>query len=308
MDIILSGDDFWKNQIKNNFWVSLILSGEGSCMYLLIKDIGKELEEFILGGKAEATELHVFTAKQEKALISKWKGLGMEATYHSQQIEYMYRRVTVTYLRVRDPASDSAISLIPWFMIPGRPFPVFIYVYAIWHYQKTGGKSLRESAAAAGKLFGIKRLNKSTVSRNIKAMGEFIDIAHIDRPLAVEEPERPSDWEMIGLIPEILRGELPIESLALPAPVNRAKASKRALSGIPVEFSRITKDRGPCSEKKARDSRKRPARARGKRLRRVQRQPEFVGFQQIEKTRIAFIGICRAIVLDAASTYHRFLI
>ena len=251
-------------------------------------------------------------------MIRRWERNGLRAAYHRQQIDYMNWKATVTYLRVCDPATGTSISLIPWFMLPGRPYPVFAYVYAIWHYQSTGEKSLSLSAAAAGKLFGIGGLNKSTVSRNIKAMGDFIDLSHIDRPLATGACGSQSDEEMIGRIPEILRCSPPNESLEeiygemakrLPAPINSKEAAKLALSGIPVEYSQIMKCGGNDPDNgKLRDCRKRPARPRKKGTRRVQRPLRFASPHQIEKARIAFIGICQALVLDAAATYRRFLI
>ena len=316
MSILLSNDEFWKGLNKNNFPIPFILVGNELRWYYLIRDIDKGLEEFIVTGKTESTEFHVFSKDQEQAMVRNWRQLGFVVTYHSQQISYKHRRVAITYLQVCEPASGASISLIPWFMVPGRPFPVFVYIYAIWHYYSTGRKSLSVSAAVTGKLFGIKGFNKSTVSRNIKAMGNFIDISQIDRPLAADRRETLSDGEMISCIPEIMRDIPSIETLEemygekvkrLPSPVSRAETVKHALSGIPENYSKITADRIP-NDKNHNDHRKRPARPRGKKAKHVQRRLEFVGSQQIEATRIAFIRICRSLVLDAAGAYHQFLI
>jgi hypothetical protein len=312
---ILSKDEFGKDLNKKIFEIPLVLADSRLRLYFLINDLDVSLEEFILSGMSDSVEFHVFPEDQEQEMIRLWRKLGLICTYHSQQIEYMYRLVTITYLRIHDPTTGASISLLPWFLLPGRPFPVFVYVYAICHYYSTGKKSLSVSAAAARKMFGIKGFNKSTLSRNIKAMGNFIDISQIDRPLSVDWREALSDEEKIDRIPEILGDTPSIENLEeifgekvkhLPEPVNRAKEIEHTLSGIPEKYSKITIDRAPdCG--KPRDDRKRPTRSRGKTVR-VQRRPEFVGSQQIEKIRIAFFEICRSLVLDAAGTYHRFLL
>jgi hypothetical protein len=157
-------------------------------LYFLVRDISQELEEFILTGKKHSDELHVFSEEREREMIKVWRQLGLKVAYHYQQIEYMRCNVMITYLRVFNPATDINISLIPWFMLPpNRPYPIFVYVYSIWYYHITGKKSLSQSAAAAGKLFGIDSLNKSTVCRSIKSLEGFIDISRIDRPLSVDE-------------------------------------------------------------------------------------------------------------------------
>lgn len=195
-------------------------------------------------------------------------------------------------------------------------YPIFTYIYAIWYYQTTGKKSLSQSAAAAGKLFGIDTMNKSTVSRNIKAMEHFIEISQIDRLLPTDEPEAPSDEEVIERIPEILGSGASVESLErrygqrikrLPEPIRHTGTEQDILSAIPGELSQVVKD-GEPAKKKTRDVRKRPGRPRGKGSRRAQRQPDFVDIAQIEKTRRAFIEICRSMVVNAAAVYHRFLI
>lgn len=319
MSIIAPKQDLWNTLTKKKYSIPLIggiLSDGASCLYLLIKDISKELEDFILTGKMCTAEIHVLPTEQERTIMERWKQMGLTVTYHRQRIEYMYREATITYLCVGDPVTGIKISLIPWFMLPGRPYPIFVYIYAIWHYQITGKKSLSLSAAAAGKMSGISTLNKSTVSRNIKAMENFIEISHIDRPLSTDEPEMPSDEDMIERIPEILGGDANVESLErrrgqkikhLPEPIRHTETVQDILSAIPDEFPQIVKD-GEPAKKKTRDVRKRPGRPRGKGSQRAQRQPDFVDMAQIEKTRRAFIEICRGIVLNAAAVYHRFLI
>jgi hypothetical protein len=208
------------------------------------------------------------------------------------------------------------VSLTPWFLIEGRPYPVFLYIYAIWHYHANGKKSLKQSAVAAGKLFGVESFNKSTVSRSIKAMAHFIDATNIDRPLADNNSGFPCHDEIIEQVPKMLNDRKLVESLEemhpelianLPDPVRDTATADNIFSAIPAKLSRIIKCQEPAG-RKSRDIRKRAARPRAKKPKRVQRHFVFAEHRQLEETRIAFIEICCGLVLDAASTYHRFLI
>lgn len=258
--------------------------------------------------------MHVFSEEREQALIGGWKKLGLKVTHQYQQLEYMGRRVTIAYLKVRNPKTGVSISMIPWFMLPGRPYPVFTYIYSVWHYHKTGEKSLKESAAATGKLFGITGLNKSTVSRTIKAMECFIDISLINEPPGTDGQGMPSGKDMLGCVPEILKGCRTAASLEeefagkvkpLPAPVRCKEAVIGLLGGIRDGYAQIMKTKEPAGGK-SRDDRKRPARPRNKN-KRVQRPTDFVGDRELVTIRRGFIAECRKTIMGAAAKYHRFL-
>ena len=69
MDILLPEDGFWKTLNKNSMLIPLALVDGASSLYFLISDINEDLENFILTGKAESTEYHVFTEERERELI-----------------------------------------------------------------------------------------------------------------------------------------------------------------------------------------------------------------------------------------------
>ncbi|MCL2060593.1 MAG: hypothetical protein FWH01_16335 [Oscillospiraceae bacterium] len=311
MAILPPSCEVWNSLAKNFFGAPAALAGRGHCIYILIRRLSEALEAFILTGKPGDGALHVFDEKQERAIAGHWASLGLTVTYRSQQITYMNHTVTVKYLHVHNPTTNAGASLIPWFMRPGRPYPIFTYVYAVWHYLSTGEKSLSLSAAAAQKVFGVGRLNKSTVSRNMEAMARTIAMAGVDRPLAADGREAPPDEETIARVPQMLAGGPPAEGLGATrdaaAPAGGNAALRRALGGIPAELSKVEKGGGPGGGK-ARDGRKRGARPRAERKKPAQRIVRFVDSWQIERARIAFIGICRRAVLVAAEKYHRFLL
>jgi len=318
MYIIPSDSELWNSEIEKIFGGAIkgpVTLGGGSCMYILIKDLDDALEAYIATGMTDRHVLRVFSDERERAMAEGWERSGLRVTYRSQKIEYMHDTATITFPQVRDPVSGMKIALIPWFLIPGRPYPVFAYIFAIRHYQITGEKSLSESAAAAGKTFGIDSLNKSTVSRSIAAFGGFAESARIERPLAVDAPDTPTDAEMIGRIPELLRGSpagTPAETAggtpgSVPTPTIRAEAARMALSGVPDGHCSVTREAGSRKSGKRR-GRKRPARPRGKPLKCVQQRMVFVDSRRIWEARKAFIGVCLGLAMDAATAHHRFLI
>ena len=306
-----------------------IFIDRASCIYILVKDVAKELEDFILTGKTKTREIHVFPHDREQSVISDWAQLGYDVAYCSQRIDYMDELATIKYLKAHNPNTGVSVSLIPWFLIPGRPYLVFVYAYAIWHYHITGKKSLKETALATGKLFKIRSINKSTVSRSIKAMEGFIEVSAIDRDRAATGQGASSGQagglpggqaeetceDAIGRATEILTGWPSIEYLEeayrgnarqLPGPVN-AKAAGFVISAVPTGHSQIIIHSEPGRRKNL-DARKRPPRPRNKKTQPVQHHLRFVDFSQREKIRKEFIEICKHFVLDAATTYHRFLV
>jgi len=316
LSILPQENDFWNNPNNNNFELPLILVDGADCLYYLVQDISEELDSFITTGRTDTQEFTVFSKKQEQLLTSHWAHLGFIITHHSQKVEYMHHGVSITYLKVQNPKTGMSISFLPWFLLPDRPYPVFLYIFAICHYNRADKKSLSQSAAAAGKMFGVKSLNKSTVSRNIKALENIIDISRINIPLSIEQPELPSNEELVKLVPEILSSASSIDSLEekygemikqLPMPINSTEAVHHVLSNIPIEHSKVIKDK-EVFRRVTRDIRKRPPRPRPPKSKCVQRPLEFINFGELEQKRKGFINDCRCLVLDAAVSYHRFLV
>ena len=316
MAIVQPKSENWNSEIKNKISFPIVFVDCESDIYLHINEINEELEKFILTEKTDALELHVLPEAQEQAKESYWRELGFMVTYHRQKFIYMHHSMSVVYPQIMNPATGAKIMLLPWFILPGRPYPIFTYIYAIWHYHSTEKKSQKESAAAAGKLFGIKSFNKSTVSRSIKAMENIIELAEIDMPLPVDEPNLPSDSELFEYVPKILNGAIKIEEIKakygdavkrLPAPINEGSPVQRALSEIPSEYSKVIEE---CEPEKRRlsDRRKRPPRPRNKEKKLKPRRVVFVDDAQIKRMRKAFIEICRSLVLNATAAYHTYLI
>jgi len=296
--------------------IPAVLAAGESCLYYLVKELNEELENFIQTRKTDVEEFHVFSDECEQAMLRYWKQAGLSVTYRCQQITYMRRTVSIKYFHVANPESGACISLIPWFMLHGRPYPVFVYIYAVWHYINTGKKSMQTSAAAAGKIFGIDGFNKSTLSRNMNCMEQIFDIKQIGQPLSAAGRAAPSAVEMAALIPEILKSRQSAELLAaacggkikaIPGRASHTGRLSAALGSIPQNLSNVIKAVGHVPGG-ARDMRKRPKREHKSKGAAKKREPGFAMPQQLEQTRIAFIAVCRDIVMDAAIKYHCLII
>ena len=305
-----------KKQLQSLFSGIPIAFEDGkSCIFVLVKDLSKDIEDFILAGKPGITELHLLSKEQSQELQKYCKRLGLKCSFHSQMLEYMRCKAEIIYPQISNPVAGLKVALIPWFVLPGRPFPIFVYTYGIWHYTTGEQTSMRLSAEETRDLFGIGSFNKSTLSRSIKAMEGFLNISAIDRPLSTNEPKISPTDELIIHIPELLitcptieslEKAFGIKSVPLPPPVNRKVEIANIMSNIP-EGLRVAVNSKNIIKK-------------GHLVTRHNRQPQkstesctkhktdFVETPEKKRIRLEFIAICKAMVLDAAIGFHRFLI
>jgi len=314
MGILTQNTNEKQETIKNILRdIPMILIDGCDCLYYLVRNLSEELDKFISTGKTDVNEFDVLPEAQQREMADHCERLDLSVTYHRQQMEYMNHKVTIKYPRITNPKTDMSVSTIPWFILPDRPYPIFIYVYAAFHYYGTGKKSLRLSAAAAVKMFGIESLNKSTVSRSIKIMERIFNIVQIDRPLSTAEPDTPPAKSMEGLIEKILGEDLSMEQVkeiygdnakSLTVGTVHTENIPAALSGIPHEYCEVIKERRPAealrSDKRQRQTRERRSKPKKPLI-------TFIEPHKIERMRIEFINICKNLVMDAATTYRQFL-
>ena len=292
------------------------LSTGGECIYMLVKDISKELEGFIYTGMTDKSRLHALSREDERAVAECCGRHGLTLNYCSQCLEYMHRKVTVAYPQIRYRKGAAKVLLIPWFTLPDRLYPVFTYIYAIWHYNASGKKSQRLSAAAAGKVFGIDSFHKSTVCRNIKAMEGLAESIMGGSPAPDEKSGKQAAVDVIESIPEILK-HCPTaaalkESLGgtvfpMPEHMNNTQKPGDALSSIPLDYSKAIVE-PPHSGSRQRDTRKRPPRPYRRPGNHVQRPLRFADSAKIRRIRRDFIAACRDKVIDTATAHHKFLL
>ena len=331
--IVQCENDFGNTPNENIYEQPFVVGNGETGLYYLANGVSAELEYFINTGKRPEKdvgtdkEYHVFPQEQEAQMVNRWTELGMTVAYRRQQIE-LACRITIVYMQVKNPGTGLSVSVIPWFVAAGRPYPIFAYAYAIGHYQRAEKKSLEESAAAVRKLFGISGFHKSTVSRSLNAKDGLIDDSRHSQPLEAEALKGPgflydipaaphqSHESITGQVSRLLTAYPSVKALKrdigeklkrLPDPIRRAGGISYALGAVPDKRFEIIVHSGP-GNKKPGGHRKRPPRARNKGPKPVQRPLKFVDYPQREENRKAFIAICRRAAIGAAIMRHRFLI
>jgi len=61
------------------------------------------------------------------------------------------------------------VIIIPWFLIPGRPFPIQVHLYACGLYSSTSTIGQRGAAESTRDKFHLEKFSHSTVSRSFRA-------------------------------------------------------------------------------------------------------------------------------------------
>lgn len=91
-----------------------------------------------------------------------------EVRQHRYHIEYNRRELEIVCPRYIF-ADGVHIVVIPWFLLPGRPYPVQVYLYACSLYSANPGIGQRGAAKATREKFKLETFSHSTVSRSFKA-------------------------------------------------------------------------------------------------------------------------------------------
>jgi hypothetical protein len=89
-------------------------------------------------------------------------------TYLSYHIEGRWCKHEVVCPRYTF-AGGGFVVVIPWFLIPGRPYPVQVYLYASGLYSANPAMGQRAAAKATRAEFGLEKFSHSTVSRSFAA-------------------------------------------------------------------------------------------------------------------------------------------
>jgi hypothetical protein len=81
--------------------------------------------------------------------------------------------------------------ILPAFKLPYRPYPVFVYLYAVALY--LSGKSMRTAARGTAEKFGVPGFSHSTISRTLDALILKIDELAAICPSASESPQTKAE-------------------------------------------------------------------------------------------------------------------
>jgi hypothetical protein len=83
--------------------------------------------------------------------------------------------------------------IVPEFMIPGRPYPIYVYLYAIVLYSSNPEMGQREAAEKTRKRFGLTTFSHTTLGRAMKTVEALVKTDANEPELYndTKEPQQP---------------------------------------------------------------------------------------------------------------------
>jgi len=114
-----------------------------------------------------------------------YRSAGYQRHERRYKLKYHHRDYIIICPEYRDIANKSApIVIIPEFLIPGRPYPVEVYLYAIDLYSSNPELGQRAAAEATRKHFGLATFSHTTLGR---AMKRFVQKAEATKSVSQTE-------------------------------------------------------------------------------------------------------------------------
>jgi hypothetical protein len=113
---------------------------------------------------------------QAPELEEKYQNAGYKKRERSYKLIYQHNEYTVLCPEYRkDEMGCESIVIIPVFVIPRRPYPVQVYLYAIDLYSSNPAMGQREAAEVTRKHFGLPSFAHTTLGRVLKAFVRIIE-------------------------------------------------------------------------------------------------------------------------------------
>jgi hypothetical protein len=107
---------------------------------------------------------------QDTLLEKEYLDAGYQRHERSYQLKYLHKEYVVLCPEFRnDTNGTEPIVLIPEFLLPGRPYPVYVYMYAIDLYSGAPEKGQRWAAEETRKQFGLESFAHTTLGRALKS-------------------------------------------------------------------------------------------------------------------------------------------
>jgi hypothetical protein len=113
---------------------------------------------------------------RDTEMEKKYLDAGYQQYERNYTIKEQYREYIVVCPEFRkDAAEASPIVILPDFLIPGRPYPVYVYLFAIRLYSTHPEKGQRWAAAETRKQYGLSTFAHTTLGRAMKAFVRNIE-------------------------------------------------------------------------------------------------------------------------------------
>jgi len=113
---------------------------------------------------------------QAPELEEEYQNAGYQKYERNYKLIYQHKEYTVICPEYRsDEIGASPIVIIPVFLIPRRPYPVHVYLYAIDLYSNNPAMGQRKAGEMTRELFGLPHFAHTTLGRALKAFVRNIE-------------------------------------------------------------------------------------------------------------------------------------
>jgi hypothetical protein len=128
----------------------------------------------------ENSENNIYRVQALEPQVAELKKYYLDAGYQererSYKIKYQHKEYTVICLEFRDDKKGGEpIMIIPEFLVPGRPYPIYVYLYAIDLYSGAPAAGQRWAAEETRKYFGLVSFAHTTLGRALKTFVRNIE-------------------------------------------------------------------------------------------------------------------------------------
>ena len=137
-------------------------------------------------------------SKIHKVLSSKLKqacldeGLRVRERACKQDCGQIDIRVDCVEIRTQENESEDGYLIVPEFFILGRPYPIYVYLYAILTYCLNPWMGQREATKRTRERFGLKTFSHTTLGRAMKKLEKLIK-GHENESLSETETGKTSE-------------------------------------------------------------------------------------------------------------------
>jgi hypothetical protein len=120
-------------------------------------------------GPLENSQNNIYRV-EDAALEEQYRDAGYQRYEHSYKIKESYKEYIVICPEFRNETMGlEPVVILPEFLVPGRPYPVYVYLYAIDLYSSAPEKGQRWAAEETRKHFGLSTFAHTTLGRALKA-------------------------------------------------------------------------------------------------------------------------------------------
>lgn len=114
-------------------------------------------------------------------LEKKLRKMGYGVSHRRKKMTVYNKEFEIVRSIIRNPSTGQSVILTPDTMSVHRPYPSYVYLFAVVIYELQDGLSMDGAARITGKLFGIPKFSKSTVCRARKRLmtcaGAMLEVA-----------------------------------------------------------------------------------------------------------------------------------